>query len=356
MNSPTFYTWLRMVAGVFPVLGAHQLRGLALLSFGVVVARHCGLRRLAEGVAPGHSENMVRRLQRWLSNPRLPWQQLTRSWVQWVLQTLGTSSLLLVDETRLSNHLSVMMVGVAYRGACIPLVWRSYLSSSYPAEGQVALIQQLLSTVVAQLAQPADWYVLADRGIGTSPDLVRALNALGLGYALRVQRTTRFRTRKGKELALGTLVNAPGQAWRGYGMVFKKAGWLPAAVQVWWEAPSREPCCLVCLDLRFPPQIYRVRFWHEVSFRDLKSDGWQWQTSRVWTPSHSDRLLLAMALAYLWVVCHADLILQFSACRSRYSPFRRGLDFLTYRLRLNLPVLPSFSLSGRLPFLKTVLT
>jgi hypothetical protein len=277
-------------------------------------------------------------------------------WVRWVLQTLGTSSLLLVDETKLGDQVSLMMVGVAYRGTCIPLVWRSYRPGHYPPEGQVALIRQLLSQVVAHLTEPAEWYVLADRGIGTSPELVRALNTLRLGYVLRVQRTTRFRTRRGKDLALGALVNAPGQSWSGFGEVFKKTGWLPAAVQVWWDTPYAQPCCLVCLDLRFPPQIYSVRFWHEVSFRDLKSDGWQWHVSRVCTPPHTDRLMLAMALAYLWVVCHAELVLQFSSRRSRYSLFRRGLDFLTHRLRHHLPVLTSFSLSGRLPFLKTVVT
>jgi hypothetical protein len=38
-----------------------------------------------------------------------------------------------------------------------------------------------------------------------------------------------------------------------------------------------------------------------MSFRDLKSDGFQWQRSRVWNPIHADWMLLILALAYFLV-------------------------------------------------------
>ena len=47
---------------------------------------------------------------------------------------------------------------------------------------------------------------------------------------------------------------------------------------------------------------YAKRMWQEVAFKDFKSNGWQWQKSHVWLDSHCNRLWLAMAVAYLWVI------------------------------------------------------
>ena len=45
-----------------------------------------------------------------------------------------------------------------------------------------------------------------------------------------------------------------------------------------------------------------MRSWIEDSFKDLKSDGWQWQNTRMSDPDRAARLWLALAVATLWVV------------------------------------------------------
>ncbi len=45
---------------------------------------------------------------------------------------------------------------------------------------------------------------------------------------------------------------------------------------------------------RFPP-------WIESSYRDVKSDGWQWQKTRLRQPDRAERHWLAMAVALLWL-------------------------------------------------------
>ncbi len=76
-----------------------------------------------------------------------------------------------------------------------------------------------------------------------------------------------------------------------------------------------------------------MRYWQESSFRDLKSDGWQWQASRIWTPAHANRLLLVLALAYAWVLTLGTLVCTDAELTRRvtkgrkptYSIFRLGL-------------------------------
>ena len=47
---------------------------------------------------------------------------------------------------------------------------------------------------------------------------------------------------------------------------------------------------------------YGLRSWIEASYRDLKSDGWQWHKTRLREPERAERLWLAMAVATLWTV------------------------------------------------------
>ena len=42
---------------------------------------------------------------------------------------------------------------------------------------------------------------------------------------------------------------------------------------------------------------YGMGMWEELAFKDLKSNGWQWQRSRVREPERGERLWLVMALA-----------------------------------------------------------
>lgn len=69
-------------------------------------------------------------------------------------------------ETKLSQHVSVMMEGGAYYACAIPLVWRDYWSIDYAEEGQVTLMQQLLVRLLP--AEPGRGRA-AIAGLGTSP-------------------------------------------------------------------------------------------------------------------------------------------------------------------------------------------
>lgn len=82
------------------------------------------------------------------------------------------------------------------------------------------------------------------------------------------------------------------------------------------------------------PSLYRQRFFHEARFRDLKSDGFNWQTSRVWLPAHVERLLLLLALATLWSLTQGTIVLHLfplTRRQQRLSVFRLGLDYLWER-------------------------
>jgi hypothetical protein len=358
MNSPLLYQWEIVIRKQFPMLGRWQVWTLAFFSYGVVLGQSCELNRVAQ-VLLGRAEasSLERRLQRWLANDRLQLTSLLELWMKWVLRLWGSAPLLvLVDETKLGDHVAVMMVGAAYHAGAIPLVWRAYVTSDYPLEGQVALMQGLLNQVRALLPTSQPLLVLADRGLGTSPEWQQRLSENGWDYLLRVQRSTLARLTNHPAQPLRRLVSY-GQQWSGHVQVFKKAGWQWKWVYLVWEVGYSQPWCLFSNQPNLSPQLYALRFHHEASFRDLKSDGFHWQRSRVWQPAHTERLLLVLACATLWVLTQGTLVLflyPLTRRRQRLSLFRLGLDTLLERFHRPLKLHLDLFLVPDTPLLKTV--
>lgn len=336
MSLTELYRWQQRVRHAFGCLGCWQVIGLALYSYGVVIARQCAPSRVAEKLPlVGKADSVQRRLERWLDNDRIDWQRCCQTWARWVLgHYSGQRLILLVDETKLGNQLSAMVVGVAYRGCCIPLAFWCYPPKEWPLK-QVVLIETLLRWIAPSIPPGVIPLVQADRGIGTSPDLLRAIVALGWHFEVRVQKNTRLQREAQPDCPLAALVSQAGQTWRGQGQVFKKAGWLQAEVRVVWGQAYRECWCIVTNCPAVTGWEYAVRYWQESSFRDLKSDGWQWQASRIWTPAHANRLLLVLSLAYAWVLTLGTLVCT-DAELARWVTKGRQPTYSIFRLGLRL--------------------
>lgn len=359
MNREQVYQWMDEIKAHL-ALGKWQSLTLAAFSLGVMESRRCTLSIVSEGLGVlGKADSVERRLQRWLDNESLEREQYQRMWWRWLSGKLDTSQRLtvLVDETKLSNHMSIMVVGVAYERRCLPVAWRCYAPNAWPM-GQVALITSLLQQVKQALPEDVEVLVEADRGLGTSPDLVRAVtDVLHWHYLFRVQGITHFQSDQQPDVELRTLTTRGGKAYSGTGQVFKSEGWLDSHVRVIWDAPYDEPWCLISDLSQLSGREYAQRNWQEQSFRDLKSGGWHWNDSQVWQPDHADRLLLVLALAYaltlglgLRLKTQPELRTQvLRGRRQHYSWFRLGLRLISALDRLAEPILFWFDFRPPVP-------
>jgi len=241
--------------------------------------------------------------------------------------------------------MNAMVVGLAYQRRCVVLAWRCYAPDDWP-EGQVSLITHLLERVKPALPTDADVLVEVDRGLGTSPDLVRAVQKLGWHYLFRVQGTTHFQSEQQVDIEMRALTQRGGATYRATGQVFKSDGWLDSHVRIIWDAPYDDPWCLISDLPELSGREYARRNWQEQSFRDLKSGGWHWNDSQVWQPDHAERLLLVLALAYALTLSLGLRLLHQTELRSQvsrgkrphYSWFRLGLRLLSALKRLTEPI------------------
>lgn len=340
MNASTLYD---VISGVVnqTSLDIRLRRVLRDFVLGVLVSKSCLLDDVAHSLTPlGSRDSQYRRLQRFLANERVDGRQLQGEWAHIVMTFLKPNSLvLLVDETALSQHLKIMVLGMWMPGGCVPIAWRSYVPSAYPACGQVGLIIDLLDRVRPAFPLPLSVVLLADRGIGTSPDLIRAVDGRGIDLLFRVQGSCRFRYPDGRVVSLSQQGGVPGRIWQAAGTVFKKAGWLPLVATVAHAQAYDEAWHLVSTR-PLDPTLYGLRFDQEVGFRDLKSDGFQWHSSHVWLPDHADRLLLVLAMTY-WLVLVVGHSLPpiHTGRQARLSTFRRGLDILRDGFRPTIAIL-----------------
>jgi len=340
MNLQLLYQWIKTVGRHFPTLKKWQATGLAIFSYGIVVAEACQVSKVAEGLALlGKIPSVERRLRRWLDKDEIEIGGCWESWVKWVWSACELPrAILLVDETKLGERIGVMMVSLAYGGRAIPLVWRCYWANdaeAYPSQGQVLLIWGLLARVVEWLPPRARPLVEMDRGLGHSSAMLRALQTLPLHYLVRVKATARFTSSRGHGSLLSDLIK-PGESLACSGTLFTRQRTVSVQLRLVWEIAQAEPWCLVTNDPSLRAAGYAVRMWQEESFRDLKSGGWQWQRSLVRLPRRAERLVLALALAYAWMLSQGTLLayaepaLQREVCADRfnkYSLFRSGLRF-----------------------------
>jgi hypothetical protein len=195
-------------------LGLGKWQGLVLAAFslGVMQVRRCTLSIVAEGLEMlGKAESVERRLQRWLDNERLGVEVCQQRWAKWVMSNVDMEQgiTLLVDETKLSDHMSAMVVGLAFQKRCIPLAWRCYQPDAWPTEPG-ALIGELLERVKPAITTPCQVMVQADRGLGTSPELVRVVGELGWHYVFRVQGITHFQSNSQTDIELRHLTTRGG--------------------------------------------------------------------------------------------------------------------------------------------------
>ena len=287
-----------------PHMTRPQVKVLGSFSFGVATIRRCTLSVVAEALPVlGKPDTVERRLQRFLANPRIDWSECCRSLARWVIGSLRGDGLivLLVDETSLHDRLKVMVVSLAYRGRALPLAWWYYPQERWP-KGQVELIVTLLRWVAEGIGHDREVLVQADRGIGNSPDLLRAIEGMGWYYLVRVAKNVRLQVDGGVPVTFESLIDKPGDHWRGQVDAFKKAGWIRCWAEAQWEQDHAEPWLLLTNYPEAQGSWYGMRMWEELAFRDFNTSGWQWQRSRVWNAERANILWLVMAVAYVWVI------------------------------------------------------
>ena len=310
--------WSQTVSTAFPHLSRPQARVLALWSYGMVLAKACGITLVAAALALqlGCKEaSLVQRLREWCYAapdkkgahrrevevplcfaPLLCW---LLSW--WPIQEPRLA--LALDATTLSDRLTVLAISVLYRGCALPVAWKVVRAGAKGAWQPIW--KDLLTRLHGCIPPHFLVVVMSDRGL-YAPWLYQQIVGLGWHPFLRINQQGNVRPVQVNTFCpLSTLVPKPGSGWCGEVVCFSEPkSRLHCTLLARWEEGYKESW-LVVTDLA-PAQAqvmwYGMRSWIEQGFKDYKRGGWQWHQTKMTDPARAERLWLAMAVATLWVV------------------------------------------------------
>ena len=314
--------WLQAVLAGWP---RPEQKAMAALVFGIGVSGQGGL-SAASAAAPGRATDPSkrRRVQRLLANPRGDLARAQRRLIAHVTRHGGRLDLLLdattTGATTVFPGVVALLVAVSWHGRAIPLIWRCWRADA-PNQDWAGAIQAMFAALAAELPPEAHVVVLADRGLSGGP-LARACAERGWHPLLRVIKSTRAQSADGHVATLthrlgarqslrlaGVRLYAPrrkADRWRSdwdQALPLNVVGAAGHGRDDWFLATDLPATLDRCRE-------YRQRTWEEELFRDLKSFGWGWQACRVRDPVRVARLLLALALATLWMLAVAQRVIK----------------------------------------------
>lgn len=308
--------WNEVVAQHMPHMSKPQAQVLALWSFGMVMARSCGLTSVMHMISQltgWKADNVRQRLREWCWDPQDKAGQ-KRSEIRvgdnfvpllrWVLSWWDPQEhrlALAMDASTLSDRFVVLAISVVYRGCAIPIAWQMF---AFDRQSEWKSVWLALFAHFDKVI-PSDWtvLVLADRGL-YADWLFAAIQKLGWHPFLRINANGKYRAEGSSQfLPMSQLANRVGCSWSGRATCFKYKP-ITGTLLVTWAEGYQDPW-LIVTDLH-PHQAniawYSLRAWIECGFKQTKRAGWQWQATRMTDPRRAERLWLAIAVATLWVV------------------------------------------------------
>jgi len=310
--------WRETVATAFPHSSRPQATVLALWSYGMVLAKSCGITLVCATLALqlGCSEaSLVQRLREWCYGAKdkkgSQRQELEVSTcfaplLRWLLSWWPVDEprlVLALDASTLKKRFTVLCISVVYRGCAIPVAWK-IVGAEEKGAWQPHWIT-LLSLV--QGSVPTDWtvLVLTDRGL-YAPWLFKRIVRLRWHPFMRINQQGNFRpVGENAFRGLSTAAPLPGKSWCGVVDCFStQESRLHCTLLARFDQGYTE-VWLVVTDLA-PEQAnvawYGMRSWIEGGFKDTKRGGWQWHQTKMVDPQRAERLWLAIAVATLWAV------------------------------------------------------
>ena len=337
---------------LLPCFHKSHHENLIWLVVGMVYARRVSL-PAAAGKAPGkriQREARVQRFERLLQCPKFVPLEVLRPVVTKVLRAQHRRKqplVILMDRSMINDTLNLLHVALAYGGRALPLGW---VRVPHEGNSDLALQQALLSWLQSCLPAGARPTLLADREFHSIHLAQWVGEELGWDFVLRMKGGT-FVECDGSWLKAGDLAERGRTAWFGHVKVTKdRRATYRVHLVTHWAAGEDEPWLLLTNLTQGAVAVarYAERFWIEEMFSDHKSRGLNLEATRLTDPDRLERLLVAVTLAYLWIMEVGVLVVVTD--RWRYVDNRgaaRSVSLCQIGLRwleecLNEDVLPPF--------------
>jgi hypothetical protein len=297
------------VQSLVPCFHKSHLKNLALLVVGIAYSKSVSLPKVASAVPYKRIqiESRVERFEQLLQCEKLIPLDALKPVARKVLKSIyrnGRGEIrAAMDRTMINDTINLLFITVTYNRRALPLGW---VRVPHEGNSDLKLQQRLLNWFAECLPEGARRHttIIADREFHSIHLATWIEKTLKLNFVLRIKAGTSVEY-------LGDWYNAGDLATRGRTRIWEsikvttdgKATHRVNLVVV-WDRDQEEPRLLITnlTDAEKAREIYSNRFWIEEMFSDHKSRGLNLESTRLTDPDRIERLLVAVTLAYLWIM------------------------------------------------------
>jgi len=298
---------------------------------GLILSQSVHLSQIAQHI-PSEAEAAGRlaQVRRWLKNKFIDVPAFYRPLITEALQLWVNKDVFVILDGCLVNHeaLQFFRLSLSHCFRAIPLSW---LVIKGPGLITVEKCEALLTEAAKLLGHVATVTFLADRGF-RDKDWAQKCRKLRWNYGIRVANNTTVILADGQVLAIDTLGVQSGRTRYFQNVrLTAEANWLCNLAVTWTQATAKQPAelCAIAMNLiadRRTLKDYLKRMHIEQSFRDDKSGSFDLEATKLTDPERFNHLLLAIAVATLWIYDIGEQVLRTNT-RSEIDPaFKRQLS------------------------------
>jgi hypothetical protein len=343
----TLYDTLRGWLGPAPWRDARHLQTLAWMLVGLLSSGHVALAKWTPFCVSRAeiAQSTQRRFERWLHNRRIPVLHLYGALLKHALADFRDKRVYLaLDTTMLWDTYCVVYVALAYRGRMIPLAWKVM------EHGSASVAFKDYRSLLVFLARQMGGFeacLLADRGF-MHRELMRWVKRTpGWHFRIRCKAGIGLYCWKGGKFKSLQWQVDPGRLACHHG-VYATGGREAAHLVVGWQRGAKEPWVILSDEPTWPETLheYGLRFHIEEGFLGQKSNGFQWESSKLRDRHALQRLCFVMAAATLALVCQGVAVAAEGKRRAvdphwfrGHSYARIGWDWIRHALARGKPLL-----------------
>ncbi|MCB7129425.1 MAG: IS4 family transposase [Candidatus Brocadiales bacterium] len=323
---------------------------LIYLVIGLILGREVQLAKIAEQVNYDYKESSLEdRFRRFVTNENIAVTVTFSLFIKLMLAGLDPEQelVLSIDTSKSGGRCITLMVSLGYKSRALPLCWVTFKGRKghSPEEVQLALLKTVKSLI------PADrGVILLGDGEFDGSQIVEWLDQTPQWhYVCRTAKDILIYYQE-EWTALQDIPLKAGQEAFFTKVLFTQANQVgPVNIMAVWVGKDQAHWFFVTNlpTLKEAKYWYRKRFKIETLFSDLKGRGFNLDKCRLIHPARVDRLLMAVAIAYLFVVFWGvDAIisgafkLMLRTDRFDHSLFTLGFKYIHRLLKKSLPIPP----------------
>jgi hypothetical protein len=248
-----------------------------------------------------------------------------------LITSKGQTLILMMDQTQLSGDRQCLMISLAFHWRALPVFWKVVES-----EGALgfSVQEEVLDEVYAMIPRGIHVLLMGDRFYGTKA-LIGWLQKAKWSYRIRIKGNTNFEHEGG--LINGNYVGKM-EGKRALGATFVKSK-ITTNIGFLHEDGHKEPWIIVMDDIPTKAKIldYSIRWGIECLFLDLKSKGFDLESTHIRDVQRIEKMIAIIAVATFWAVSvglstslgHEERGTEKKRRRSKKSLFQLGLRALS---------------------------